>query len=261
MSQTQNQDDDLIIIEENDLNDLDQAIIAEEKTSEAENKTENLEINENITNIEENKEDSSIDLNFTPDEKIEEKTDSNRPKENELGDNFLDFSLDNLEDTETQEKKANDGNESNDSLDLSLENLESKNDEKNKEEEVVLDIPENNEDELAAFTDTQENEKNKEDKKEDIWTLDSIINEAISKLEARKEIIAESINQKDDLIKEIKSKINSLEEEKAQTEKNKEKLKNEDTKILQNIKSLEKMKLTETNEEIEKKDKKTSSKK
>lgn len=76
-----------------------------------------------------------------------------------------------------------------------------------------------------------------------VWTLDSILDETISKLDARQQVIAKAIEEKDALIKEIEVKIADLKADKKESEDAKSGLTQENEKIEANKKELEKMKL------------------
>ncbi|MDD3646782.1 MAG: hypothetical protein PHH06_05260 [Candidatus Gracilibacteria bacterium] len=76
-----------------------------------------------------------------------------------------------------------------------------------------------------------------------VGTLDSILDETISKLDARQQVIAKAIEEKDALIKEIEVKIADLKADKKESEDAKSGLTQENEKIEANKKELEKMKL------------------
>lgn len=78
---------------------------------------------------------------------------------------------------------------------------------------------------------------------EEVWGLNVILGDTITKLQARQEVIASDKATKTSRVSDIKSQIKELEEQVANLEAEMEGLDAEDKKITANVKSLEKMKL------------------
>lgn len=78
-----------------------------------------------------------------------------------------------------------------------------------------------------------------------IWTMVEILDKAVSELHSRSEVIENDIESDENHIKDLKSQITNLESEVLSTEDHANKLREEDSLINKNIKSIEKMKNAE----------------